>query len=142
MMAQVTMKPQTPSLRRSLSKIDQEQSKDTGMALVLLLLILALTFKRDLFLLGALGIQLLTMITPEWFRPAAFVWFGLSHLLGTFFSRIILTIVYFLVVTPVGLCRRALGVDTLQLTTFRASRDSVMQERNHTFVAGDVERPY
>jgi hypothetical protein len=57
-------------------------------------------------------------------------------------SRLLLSIVYLLVVTPVGLIRRAAGKDSLRLRSFRADNESVMVERNHRFAAGDLEKPY
>jgi hypothetical protein len=38
-------------------------------------------------------------------------------------------------VTPIGMPRRLAGKDSLKLRAFKASRDSAMLERNHTFVA-------
>jgi hypothetical protein len=56
--------------------------------------------------------------------------------------RILLAIVFFVVVTPIGVLRRLAGKDSLKLRAFKASPDSVMLERNHTFIGGDLERPY
>jgi len=54
----------------------------------------------------------------------------------------LLSIVFFLVVTPIGILRRLIGKDALKLRVFKGSQDSVMLERNHTFVGQDLERPY
>jgi len=121
----------------------KEQSKDTGMALVLICLLLLVTRKREAYLYAALVLQVINMTAPQLFRPAAAVWFGLSHLLGTVMSRILLTAVFFVVVTPLGWFRRVvLRTDTLQLQRFKQSRDSVMHTRNHTFTAKDIEHPF
>jgi hypothetical protein len=45
-------------------------------------------------------------------------------------------------VTPIGLVRRALRNDSLRLRAFKAGDESVMVVRNHTFTAGDLEKPY
>ena len=82
------------------------------------------------------------MTVPRIYRPIAVVWLGFSDLLGAVVSRILLSIVFFGVVTPIGILRRLFGKDSLQLRAFKASNDSVMLERNHAFVGRDIERPY
>jgi hypothetical protein len=120
----------------------KEQSKDTGMALVLICLLLLLRGRVG-FLYAALVLQVINMTAPQLFRPAAAVWFALSHLLGSVMSRILLTAVFFVIVTPLGWFRRVvLRTDTLQLNGFKQSRESVMHTRNHTFTAKDIEHPF
>jgi hypothetical protein len=82
------------------------------------------------------------MIVPQVFGPVAIVWFGLAHLLGAVTSRVLMLVVFALIVTPIGLVRRVLGKDSLRLRAFRAGPESVMVVRNHTFTAGDLEKPY
>jgi len=132
------------SFWRSEFKLDitKEQCKDTGMALVLILLLLTLLLERDFLLLGAIGIHVLNMTFPQMYRPAAVVWLGLSHLLGTIVSKAILSIVFFAVVTPVGLWRRVFCADSLRLKAFKTGGESVMQEQKHTFTGKDLEHPY
>lgn len=114
------------------------------MAMVLLLLIFSLVFKQHSLLLVkvALVALVLDMIHPPLYRYVAVVWLGLSHLIGTVMSKFLLALVFFLVVTPVGLARRLLGKDTLNLGGFKASQESVMDVRDHTFTREDIEKPY
>jgi len=123
-------------------EITKDQSRDTGMALVLLLLIAAASRKREGYLFLAMGLHVVNMIRPQIYRPAAVLWLGLSDLMGEVVSRILLSIVFFGVVTPIGIVRRLLGKDSLKLKAFKAGKDSVMLERNHTFSGHDLERPY
>jgi hypothetical protein len=123
-------------------KITKDQSRDTGMAMVLLLLIVFATRKREGYLIGAMVLHVLNMIVPQMYRPVAVLWLGLSDLLGEVVSRILLSIVFFTVVTPIGVLRRLAGKDSLKLRAFKAGKDSVMRERNHTFVGQDLEKPY
>jgi hypothetical protein len=123
-------------------KITKDQSRDTGMAMVLLLLIVFATRKREGYLIGAMVLHVLNMIVPQVYRPVAVLWLGLSDLLGSVVSKILLSIVFFAVVTPIGILRRLFGKDSLQLRAFKASKESVMLERNHTFIGSDLERPY
>lgn len=123
-------------------RMTKDQCRDTGMAMVLLLLIFSITLKRTELVLDALVLQVITMTAPRIFAPIAVVWLGLSHLLGAVMSRVVLTLIFFLVVTPIGLVRRVLGKDSLRLRAFKASDDSVMLPRNHTYSGADLERPY
>ena len=123
-------------------KITKDQSRDTGMAMVLLCLLLALSRKRHIFIAVAIGLHVINMTLPSVYRPLAVLWFGLSDLMGAVMSKVLLSIVFFAVVTPIGILRRLFGKDTLQLRAFKASKDSVLLERNHTFTAKDLESPY
>jgi hypothetical protein len=122
--------------------ITKDESRDSGMALVLLCLIVFLSTRRLGFVAAALVLQVVNMVVPQAFRYVAVVWLGLSHLLGAVMSRVLLSLVFFLVVTPIGLLRRLSGKDTLHLRAFKASDASVMLMRRHTFVARDLEKPY
>jgi hypothetical protein len=112
------------------------------MAMVLILLLLALLLGGEGYLVGAVCLHVLNMIAPQAYRPVAVVWLGLAHVLGAVMSRLILTIVFLVIVTPIGLVRRTMGIDSLRLKQFGKSDDSVMHERNHTFTAEDIQRPY
>jgi hypothetical protein len=124
------------------TKITKDQCKDTGMAMVLILLLLHRSFKQEAFLIGAIAALVIDMIIPQVYRPVAIVWFGLSHLIGTVTSKVILAVVFLCLVTPLGMLRRLLGKDSLKLKEFKAGNESVMKERNHRFVAADIEKPY
>ncbi len=112
------------------------------MAMVLLLLILFIRFNRDELLLGALVLHVITMTAPRIFAPVAVVWLGVSHVLGRVMSTLLLTAVFVLIVTPIGILRRAMGKDSLRLRAFKRGSESAMQRRNHVFSGADLERPY
>ena len=123
-------------------KITKDESRDTGMALVLLLLILYLTFGRKELVFTAMAVHVVNMILPQLYRRIAVVWFGLSELIGMVVSKIVLGAVFFLLVTPMGVLRRSMGKDSLKLRAFKANSASVMVTRNHKFEAADLEKPY
>jgi hypothetical protein len=123
-------------------KITKDQSRDTGMAMVLLMLILFVSRKREGWLFVAIALHVLNMIVPQIYRPIAVVWLGFSDLLGMVMPKVLMGIVFFAVVTPIGLVRRLFGKDSLKLKAFKASDESVMLERKHLFIGQDLERPY
>ena len=122
--------------------ITKNQARDTGMAVVLILLIVAVFSLEFIYVKIAILALILTMTIPLIYKYIAVIWFGLSHLLGTFVSKILLTVVFFLVVAPVGLIRRLLGYDSLKLKEFKKGTESVMQVRNITFTKNDIDKPF
>jgi saxitoxin biosynthesis operon SxtJ-like protein len=129
-------------VKLSMKKITKDQSRDTGMAVVLLLLLVFASKKREGYLLAAIVLHVVNMAVPQIYKPVAVVWLGFSDLLGAVMSRVLLSIIFFAVVTPIAIFRRLAGKDSLKLRAFKASKDSVMVERNHTFIGRDLERPY
>ena len=99
-------------------------------------------FKREILVTIAIIALVVDMTVPQLYRPVAVLWLGLSHLLGTVVSKILLTLVFFTVVTPIGLARKLLGIDSLKLKDFKSGENSVMLIRNHTFSGKDIEKPY
>jgi len=125
----------------NLKGITKEECRDTGMAMVLLFLILFVSLKRNGLLLAAIGLQVLNMTWSGAYRPIAVVWLGLSRLVGAVVSKVLLSVVFFGVVTPIAIVRRLTGSDSLQLKAFKASDKSVMVDRHHVFIGRDIERP-
>jgi hypothetical protein len=70
------------------------------------------------------------------------VWFGLSNLLGSIVSRVLLTVVFFAVITPMGLAKRIFGSEPLQLRKWKHGDASVFTERGQAYTPEDIENPY
>ena len=118
------------------------QAKDTGLAMVLVLLLLAHFGKFNSSLLPAIAVLVITMTWPTFFAPLAKLWFGLSHLLGGYVSKVLLTIVFFLVASPVSLLRRAGGADAMLCKAWKDGRLTAFVERVHEFSRKDLKTPY
>ena len=112
------------------------------MAMVLLLLLAFYKWGRSELLVAALIVHVVNMVVPQVFRPLVPLWFGLAHALGTVMSRVLMFVVFALVVTPIGLLRRAFGKDSLRLRAFKAGDESVFVSRNHRFTGADLEKPF
>lgn len=122
--------------------ISREQAKDTGMAAVLICLILSQVIQHQYFTIAAIVFLLVNMIWPDIYRPVAKLWFGFSHVLGTCVSKVILTVIFFLLVTPVGVIRRLAGADALQLRKWKENTQSVFKVRDHRYEPDEIEKPY
>ncbi len=119
-----------------------EQAKDTGMAMVLICLLLGYFGKFPKFLPVSLVLLFITMAWPKAFKPLAGLWFGLSHLMGQVVSKIVLTLAFFLIVTPIGVIRRWMGADSLQLKKWKKGDSSVFVERRGAIQDKDLLEPY
>ena len=122
--------------------IGRREMVDTGMAVALICLIAGFATSRREWFAGAAVALLIAMTVPALYKLAARLWLGLSHLLGTVMSKVILSIVFFGIVTPLALLRRALGHDPMALRQWRAGSGSVFVSRDHKYTAKEIEYPY
>ena len=125
-----------------MKKITHLQCRDSCLALTFLLLLIWLFTKNVYLVYAAMLLLLAGMVVPVSMKPLAWIWFGLSHLLGQVMSRILFGIVYLLLVLPVGLIRRLLGKDALRLKLWKRSDSSCFVERAHVFSAEDLKNLY
>lgn len=122
--------------------IDRQRAQDAGMALILIALLIAFFYRDQRFLGAGIVLMIVNMSVPGVFKPFARIWFGLSHILGAVMSRLILGIIFFLMVLPVGLIRRMMGKDSLSLRKWKNGRGSVYMVRDITFSKNNIEKPY
>jgi hypothetical protein len=118
------------------------RNKDTGLAVILILLLVVQIAGTRQLVLPAIIVLLLVMVKPSVFRPLSVLWFGLSETLGTVSSKVILTLLYYSIVTPVGLIRQMARKDSMQARNWRNSSSSVFHVRDHRFTRGDMDKPY
>jgi hypothetical protein len=138
--ATVKLQLKDPAMERKKANIDQ--AKDTGLAMILILLLFVYLGKYYDLVLPAIVVLLFTMTWPAIFGPLARVWFGLSRFLGSIVSKILLTVIFYIVATPIGLLRRVSGADPMRLRKWKQNNESVFIERNHTYSANDLKKPY
>lgn len=126
-------------LARNLSR---KECGDTGMAMVLVCLLAGwFSGQRD-WILAAIVLLVANMVWPTLYMPVAKVWLTLSNLLGAVMSRVILTVIFYIVVTPLALVRRLLGGDPMRIRAWKKGRESVFETRDHTFTPKEIERPF
>lgn len=123
-------------------KMTNEKCKDSGLALVLISLICFQIWKLPLLMLLAIIFLVAAMTWPPIFKPFAIFWFALSTALGTVVSKVILSLLFFLLVSPIGLLRQVMGKDAMQIKDWKKGNSSVFHVRDHRFEAKDLEHPY
>ena len=129
-------------MKFDLKSITVEKCKDSGLALVLISLICYQVWKLEILILAAIIFLVAAMTYPLVFQPFARFWFALSTALGTVVSKIILTVLFFVIVLPVGLIRRAMGRDPMQMKSWKKGKESVFRIRKHVYSAKDMEHPF
>lgn len=122
--------------------MNAQKCKDSGLALCLIFLICFQVWKRPFLILLAIGLLLVAMVFPGFFKPFARFWFALSRVLGTVVSKILLTAIFFLIIYPVALLRRLMGKDPMQVKSWKKGKVSVFRQRGHRFELKDLEHPY
>lgn len=114
--------------------------RDTGLVAIVIALYVA--YHGSSRALGiAILLTLITLLVPSLLRPLAYVWLKLTEVLAIIMPRVLFGLVFFVVVTPIGLIRRLLTGDargkehdTAKKTAFVAMKGLVTKE--------DLAHPY
>ena len=123
-------------------KDDRRQSLETLAVLAAACIACALIFKAQAFAYVALGLLLVGLFFRWPAAKLAGAWLGLSAVLGAINSKILLTLVYYLVLTPIALLYRLTHRDPLSLKRVDDSGRSYWIVRDHQFGPRDLERPW
>lgn len=123
-------------------KISLNQTKDTGLAIILIVLLIAHFQGNPHLILPAIGILILTMTWPTIFTPLAHVWFWLSHFLGNIVSKVLLTVIFGIIVLPTGLIRGLCGSDQMRFKAWKNGHGSLFIKHDQVISAKDIEKPY
>lgn len=122
--------------------VTRKECGDTGMAMVLICLLAGwFSGSRDWFL-AAIILLVGNMIWPGIYTWVAKGWLGFSNVLGTIMSKIILSLVFFVVLTPIALLRRILGHDPMALKKWKNGTDSAFESRTHNYTPEEIEQPF
>ena len=117
--------------------ISKKQCVEFALISILLTLIPAV-YRSDIYLAKVATIlTLTTILLPIAFYPFALLWFNLARAMSMVGPLIVLSIVFFLIVTPMGFLRKLIGKDSLRRKKFKMDRGSVMIERNYLYSAKD-----
>ena len=122
--------------------ISLDQCKDTGMAVVLICLLIGFATKNQIYHISSILFLLINMVWSGLYKPIARIWIGFSYLLGTIVSKILLCIIFYIMVVPVGIVRRKAGKDSMQIRKWKKNQASFFNQRHHKFKPKDLETPY
>ena len=83
------------------------------------------------------------LIWPRALKPIYRVWMKIGHVLGRINSTILLSLVFFLIVTPIGVLRRLTVRSFREVFTFRRNVDSYWIARtSDEQVASNMKQPF
>jgi len=91
---------------------------------------------------AGVGLVVASLLVPKVFYPLAWLLIFVGKILSKFVPLVFLSVVFYLIVTPVGMFRRLIGRDSLKLKEFKKGTCSVLIDRNNTFDADDILYPY
>ena len=89
---------------------------------------------------ASLAIGITSLIIPAVAKLILKVWGYLALALGWINSRILLTAVFYLVLTPIALISRIFNKDKLKLGKNKS--DTMFTTRNHVYTSKDIENPW
>lgn len=98
--------------------------------------------RREIFLKLGLISLIIVMTAPSLFRPFSIFWMKFSEAIGTVMNRFILSLVFFLVVTPVALIMKSCGYDPLMKNQWKKGDNSVFRTRCGNAVSEHLTKPF
>ncbi len=120
-------------------KITREKSLEAALVICTGLLVLYWFFDNLYFLITATAIGVVALLSPFLAGKIAWLWYKLAEILGRINGFIILTVLFFLFLTPLAWLSKFFKKDGLQLKRKTDPEDSYFIERNHTFSKKDLE---
>ncbi len=115
-----------------------------GTVLLLVGIMLYLTDKPSSVVFGGVGILLILfgLILPSILKPLNKIWMILALIMGWLMSRVILTILFYLVLTPIGITAKIFGKKFLNLKIDKEAK-SYWNKRDKTVTEKiDYERQF
>jgi len=110
---------------------------------VIILISLLLLWKgssnyQAVFLIGIL-FEIFGLIIPMILKPLYIIWMTFATILGWIMTRVILTVLFYLIVTPIGLIARIFGAKFLDLS-WNKNVNSYWNKREKT--VSDLEKQF
>ncbi|MBK7856420.1 MAG: hypothetical protein IPJ79_17360 [Bacteroidetes bacterium] len=112
------------------------KQRESIIAIVTGLVLLGLLLKKPLLFPIAGGIGLLSLLSGYITEKIHWLWMKISHIMGYVMSKVILSIVFFLFLTPIAFLSKLGRKNILQL---KRSDKSYYAERNHQYKKEDLE---
>lgn len=92
---------------------------------------------RNYFFLIVCGIAIISFPFPVLKKTVHKTWVKVGEIVGWLMHRIILSILFYLILTPIALLKKIMGNDSLQIS--RKERNSTFIPRNHLYSPKDME---
>ena len=115
-----------------------------GIVLLLVGIVLYLTGKSSFVVFGGAGVLLVLfgLILPNILKPLNKIWMILALIMGWFMSRVILTILFYLVLTPIGITAKIFGKKFLNLKIDKEAKSYWEKREKSVTEKIDYERQF
>lgn len=117
-------------------KTQKEKSLETLLILAGAFIVLFWIYNKKIFLLLALFLVLIGVVSPYIAEKISWCWLKFSEVIGYVMSKVILTIIFFIFLLPLSLLYKVFNKDALSL---KRKSNSYYTERNHTYTGKDLE---
>lgn len=114
----------------------KEKSLETFLVLAGALIVLFWFFNKKIFLLLAIILICIGIVSPYLTEKISWLWLKLSQAIGFVMSRVILTVVFFVFLLPLAIAYRIFVKDALSL---KKKNKTYYSERNHLYTNKDLE---
>ncbi len=115
---------------------------ETVAAFVTISIILYLLFSQKYWLFIGLGLGLLTLLFRSTAHGLDYLWLQISKVLNFVVTKVLLSVVFFLILVPIALIYRLFGKDSLQKKKLDGVDTSYFVTRDQHFSPQDFEKTW
>jgi predicted membrane protein len=102
-------------------------------------IIFSLLFEKQILLYIAACLLIIGNFLKQLSRRLSHIWLRFAHFLGTINTKVILSIIFFLLLTPLAALYRMIKGDFLNIKRESDEKKTCWTEREHQYVAEDFE---
>ncbi|GAA4300502.1 SxtJ family membrane protein [Aestuariibaculum suncheonense] len=118
-------------------------SKEKGLESIIVLILVSLAvyikFNITWFLYIAICLGVVALISKKLTVIIGEAWFSFSHYFGLVMNYIIMSFIFYLILTPLSFFQRLFGGNQILK---KSSDSSYFYKRNHRFVEKDIDKPW
>ena len=118
----------------------QQNTKEIVLTIVVGLLVFYFIFKIQGLLIAALVVGVLGVLSNFVAEKIAWLWLKFAEILGRINSTVLLSLIFFIFLTPIALLMRIFKKD--DALKLKKPAASAYDERNHTYVKKDLENTW
>ncbi len=118
----------------------KEKALQSILLVSLVLLIIYFYYQNLIFLIASLVLAILGVLSTRFRNFFHTQWMQLAHLLGRINGTILLTLIYFIVLTPIALLKRIIEGNSKPKDNIE--NKSNFKTRNHQYEAKDLMNPW
>jgi ABC-type multidrug transport system fused ATPase/permease subunit len=123
--------------KTSAMAIEKEKVLENNLVIAGGLLVFYFVFDIKLLIVIALAVIILTVLSDFIAGKISWVWMKLAEVLGYINSKILLSVIFYVVLFPIAMIYRLLSKDTMTLK--RTKLESMFVDRNKTYSAEDLK---